>query len=403
VLQLLARTPTAFLGERLGTPVRLAQAALAAAQRRAAWAASAVGVAVALAVAMSTMIGSFRANVVEWTGEILRADLYLRPRASAEGTSAGKIPPAALALVSELFGSDRVDPYRECAAEVKGESVRLGGATFAIGAREGDVPFLDGRAPGEVLNSARERHGVLANEPFARRFGLTTGDRVRITAAKGTREHEIVGVYRDYSGHLGRLVLDREDYLRLAEDEGAESVDVFLADDANIAAERARLHAALAGHFELEVLDNRELRAEILRVFERTFAVTSALQGIAALVAALAVVLVLTALVRERERELAVVRVLGGSRLQLGALVAGQAAGLGLAGTLGGLGLGLVVGYVLVTVINVQSFGWSLRFVLLPSVFWSAALVLPACLMAGWIPAWLSQRLQPQVILREPD
>src|SRR6185295_11273967 len=138
-------------------------------------------------------------------------------------------------------------------------------------------------------------------------------------------------------------------------------------------------------------------------VFERTFAVTTALQALSALVAALAVVLVLTALVRERERELAVVRVLGGSRAQVGAMVAGQALFLGLAGALGGLGVGLVVGYVLVAVVNVQSFGWSLRFTLPPSVLWSACLVVPACLVAGWIPAWLSQRLQPQEVLREPD
>ena len=115
------------------------------------------------------------------------------------------------------------------------------------------------------------------------------------------------------------------------------------------------------------------------------------------------VVLVLTALVREREQELAVVRVLGGSRVQLGALVAGQALFLGLAGAVGGLAIGTLVGWVLVAVVNVQSFGWSLRFTFPPSVLASAALVVPACLLAGWIPAWMSQRLEPREALREPD
>jgi len=225
---------------------------------------------------------------------------------------------------------------------------------------------------------------------------------VRLTTSGGTLERELVGIYQDFSGTSGRVVLDLADFLPLAGDQGAESVAIFLPAGADPARERVRLAAALAG-FELEILDNAELRGEVLRVFERTFAITTALQGIAALVAALAVVLVLTALVRERERELAVVRVLGGSPAQLAALVAGQALFLGVAGALGGLGLGLVVGWVLVAVINVQSFGWSLRFTLPSSVLWSTACVLPACLLAGGLPAWLSLRLRPQEALREPD
>jgi putative ABC transport system permease protein len=403
LLDVLARMPLAWLGRRLGPPLWLAQAALASARRRAAWAASAVGVAVALAIAMTTLIASFRGSVVAWTDQTMRSDLYLRPVASAEGASAGRLAPEAVAAVTALFGPDRVDPYYETLASVSGERVLLGGAPFAVAEREGGLPFLDGRSFAEVFAAARAAQGAVVNEPFARRFGLGRGERVRLTAAGGTIEREIAGVYRDFSGHVGRVVLDLADFQAVAGEAGAESIGVHLAPGANVEAERARLGAALAGRFELEVLDAREVRAEVLRVFERTFAVTSALQAIAAVVAALAVVLVLTALVRERERELAVVRVLGGSRTQLGALVAGQAFFLGLAGAGIGLGVGLAAGYVLVTVVNVQSFGWSLDLTLPASVAWSAAAVVPACLVAGWIPAWLSLRLQPQEVLREPD
>ncbi len=403
IVDALARAPTAWLGARLATPLHLAQAALAAARTRAAWAAGAVGVAVALSVAMTTMVGSFRANVLDWTAETMRADLFLRPPSGGVGSAVGRLAPEAVALARELFGAESVDPYHESVASVDGQRITLAGAAFAVVARKGGVPFLDGRDSGAVFAEALARGGALVNEPFARRFGLGRGERVRLSAALGTAEREIVGVYRDFSAHTGRVVLDLADFERLAGAQGAESADVHLAPGTDVAAARARLVAALAGRFELEVLDNRELRAEVLRVFERTFAVTTALQGLSALVAALAVVLVLTALVRERERELAIVRVLGGSRTQLGGLVAGQALFLGLAGALGGLGGGLVVGWVLVAVVNVQSFGWSLRFTLPPAVLWSALAVVPACLAAGWIPAWLALRLEPQAALREPD
>jgi putative ABC transport system permease protein len=291
---------------------------------------------------------------------------------------------------------------------VDGRPIALGGAAFAVVAREGGVPFIDpprssGRDSRAVFARALAEGMAVANEPFARRFDLWAGDRVRLATAHGTIERELAGIYQDFSGHTGRVVLDNADFRALAGDEGAESLAVFLPAGADVAAERARLVDALGADFALEVLDNTEVRGEVLRVFERTFAVTFALQAIAAVVAALAIVLVLTALVRERTRELAVVRVLGGSRAQLGTLVAALGLLLGLAGAAMGLVVGLAVGWLLVTVVNVQSFGWTLRFTLAPSVLWSAAAVVPACLAASVIPAWLSFRLQPQEALREPD
>jgi putative ABC transport system permease protein len=403
LLVLCARLPVSRLGQRVGTPLRLSQAALAAALRRAAWAASAVGVALALAVAMTTLIASFRTSVVRWTEQTMRSDLYLRPLANSRGSTAGRLAPEVAATAEALFGAEHVDPYHETIASVDGERILLGGARFAVAEREGGLPFLDGRSFRTVFAAARARGAVVVNEPFARRFHLGVGERARLTTASATFEREIAGVYRDFSGHVGRVVLDLDDYRAACGDDGAESIGVHLAPGTDARAERARLRAALGGRYALEILDAGEVRAEVLRVFERTFAVTSALQAIAAVVAALAVVLVLTALVRERERELAVVRVLGGSRSQLALLVAGQALFLGLAGAVLGLGAGLAVGYVLVAVVNVQSFGWSLDLALPASILWSAAAVAPACLAAGWIPAWLSLRLQPQEALREPD
>jgi len=164
----------------------------------------------------------------------------------------------------------------------------------------------------------------------------------------------------------------------------------------DLEAARTALAAALGGRFAVELLNNREGRAEVLQVFERTFAVTVALQVISSVVAGIAVVTVLGALVRERRRELAVVRVLGGSRGQLFLLVLGQALLLGLAGAFGGLVVGIVVGWVLVAVVNLQSFGWTLDFVVPGSLLPTALVVLPACVLAGLFPALLALRSSPR-------
>lgn len=389
-------------GARVRTPLRVAQAALEAGRRRAAWAAGAVGVAVGLAVAMTAMVGSFRSSVVDWTQEAMRSDLFVRPLPTAGGVSVGGLDPEVVEIARRVFGAGAVDPFHQTTARVAGQPIALAGAAFDVVATRGGVPFLDGRPSRDVFAAAHARGTVLVNEPFARRFGVGRGDAIELETAAGTVSREVEGVYRDYSGHTGRAVLDRADFLALFPDEGPRSLAIFLPEGTDLLDARRELAAALEGRFALGILLDRELRAEVLAVFERTFAVTVALQLVASVVAALAVVTVLGALVRERRRELAVLRVLGGSRLQVAGVVAGQALLLGVAGALGGLGVGLVVGWVLVAIVNLQSFGWTLAFA--PpwgSIAGVVGAVVPACLLAGWVPALIASRSTPREALRE--
>ncbi len=385
-----------FMGAGAAISIRLAQAALEASRTRAAWAASAVGVSVALAVSMTTMVGSFRQSVVDWTAQAMPSDLYVRPLTTVGGASAGTIDPALTEVAIDTFGADFVDPFHQSSAHYKGNLILLGGAAFTVVAQHGGVPFLDGRPSREVFAEAAERSAAVVNEPFARRYKVKAGDTLSIDTPAGFIEREIAGVYRDYSGHIGRVVIALEDYLKAYPNEGPKSIAIFLPPDQDLESSRANFMQALAGAYSVEVLNNRELRAEVLRIFEGTFAVTIALQIISSLVAAIAVIAVLSALIRERRRELAVVRVLGASRTQLFNLVLSEAFLLGLAGTLGGLFIGLIVGYVLVTVVNLQSFGWSLDFVIPGSIFMILMIVIPACLLAGLAPAFMALRTAPR-------
>ena len=385
-----------------GTSLRVAQAALEAGRRRAAWAAGAVGVAVGLAVAMTTMVGSFRQSVVDWTHDAMRSDIFVRPLPTKNGVPAGTIDPEVVVRARDLFGHEQVEPFHAATAYVDGQAVSLGGAAFEIVAPYGGVSMLGGRPSADVFRDVAARGGAIVNEPFARRFDVQRGDRIELNTPVGTVEREVKGVYRDYSGHTGRVLLDLADFLEMYPDEGPQSIAVFLPDEPDLVGARRRFADALGADFAVQMLLNSEVRTEVLGIFERTFAVTIALQLVASVVASLAVVTVLSALLQERRRELALVRVLGGSRVQVAGIVLWQALLLGLAGALGGSVVGLIVGYVLVTIVNVQSFGWTLSFV--PpwgSIAWTAGAVIPACVLAGIVPALLSLRATPQEGLRE--
>ena len=403
LVDLFAGLPLPFRETRAGVPVRLAQAALEAGRSRAAWAAGAIGMAVGLAVAMTTMVGSFRTSVVEWTNQAMPSDLFLRPLATDGGALSGRLDPEVVRLAGEVLGPENIDPFHQSKAYFRDQAILLAGAEFSVVAREGGVPFLDGRSSEDAFAAALAEGGVVVNEPFSRRFEVERGDRIALDTPTGLLERVVTGVYRDYSGHTGRVVLDLDDFLERYPDEGPQSVATFVPKGLDLGVARAELEAVLEGRFAVQVLDNRELRAEVLTVFERTFAVTIALQLISSLVAAIAVVAVLTALIHERRRELAVVRVLGGSRRQLFGLVHSQSLLLGLAGTTGGVAVGLVVGYVLVEIVNLQSFGWSLEFQTPDSLWLTLLAVIPACLLAGLVPAFFAMRTAPRESLRASD
>lgn len=384
------------LARRRGVALRLAQAALASSRGRAAWAAGAVAIAVGLAVAMATMVGSFRRTVVEWTNEAMTADLFISSSVGDE------LDDRVVSTALELFGDARTKTYRQADARFEGERILLGGTPFTVDRDHGTWPVLGGGSTAEAFARAIERRGVVVNEPFARRFDRWPDDTIALETAGGPLVVPIVAVLREYAGQEGRVFLDEARWLALHDDPRARSLSIFLPEGTDFANERARLLDALGPDALIDVVDRQGLFDEVLAIFDRTFAVTIALQILSSIAAALAVVTVLGALVRERRFDLAVIRVVGAARSQVATLVLGEAFVLGAVGALAGAVLGATVGYVLVTVVNVQSHGWSLAFVPpVEPVLVTLAAVIPACVLAGLPPALGAMVRPPREVLRE--
>ena len=158
------------------------------------------------------------------------------------------------------------------------------------------------------------------------------------------------------------MLIDEADYERLTGDTGRDEVSVWLApgqDAARVSrAMRARLPQALAG--QVEVAEPAMLRRFALTLFDRSFAVTYLLEAVAILVGLAGVAATMSAQTLAREREFGMLRHLGLTRGQLGAMLATECALVGLTGALAGIGLGLLLAQVLIHVVNPQSFNWTM-------------------------------------------
>jgi len=106
------------------------------------------------------------------------------------------------------------------------------------------------------------------------------------------------------------------------------------------------------------------------------------------------VVSTLLALILERKREIGILRLLGANRKQIVRMVLVEALMIGCVSQVTGIVVGLLLSLVLVYVINVQSFGWTIQFsVPLGFVFQSTVLIILTSILSGIIPARAAARI----------
>lgn len=403
----LAVVTAARLGDRLaarlfGVEARIARANLTGSLSRTAVAVAALSMGISMMVAVTFMVGSFRATVVDWVSQTLKADLFVSPESGRSQRGLGRLPEEAVRLVESVPGVASVDPFLSFEATRDGVPYTVGSGRFDLVAAHGDLPMADGGDTRAVLARALERGEAVVSEPYSVKFGVVAGDTVTLPARDGPATLRVAGVYRDYSNDRGTVTVDRGLFRRLFRVDGAVSLAVRLAPGVAPEEARRRLLAAAEGRFALRVQTNAALREAALALFDRTFAVTWALEAVAIAVAVLGVFSTLLALVLERRREIGLLRVLGASAARVARAVRLEAAALSVLGIALGVAAGSAMGWVLVHVVNRQSFGWTIR-TDVPWLFLAGALalVLLATLAAAGRPARLAAATDAAAVLKE--
>lgn len=361
--------------------------ALAGAPGRTAVAVASLMVGISMMISLAIMIASFRSTVVAWVEQTLKADLYIQSQSRADGNREAKIDARAAEIIRAIPGVAAVDGFVEHRTAVNGDPVIVGAGDFDVLKKYGRLRLINGAEGNSLIETMRPGDCVIS-ETLSVRRGINAGDTIEIPAKNGMLPLKVAGVYYDYSSDLGYIVTDRKQYLQSFGETKLTSIAVFLAPDADPESVRKDSLARLKGTSLVLIRNNRELRTEAMRVFDRTFSVTYALHTIAIAVALLSVMNALLALTHESRREFAILRYLGATGPQLRKIVLTQAVILGACGSIAGIGVGYVLSLLLVNVINRQSFGWTIQ-MLIPwdFILQSSGLVILAALAAGILPA----------------
>ena len=402
----------------------------------AAVAVSGVVASLALAVALTVMVASFRDSVTRWLDVVLPADLYIRSARSSAGAETAFFTEDFVERTAALPGVARAEPSRSRALQLDEtlpaiSLIARGGADFTR-----SLPLVD-----RPLTAPAGAIPIYVSEPMEALYGARPGagfpqllEAFRPGAPAAVAESTtffVAGVWRDYSRQFGAIVLDRADYVQLTGDERINEMQVTVtpgtdlnrlqqqiralaqqsAPNADAAAEagvnteanrassatnaavsEAGANGASASGTSADLLDfasASELRTISLRIFDRSFAVTYWLQAVAIGIGLFGVAASFSAQVLARRKEFGLLAHLGLTRGQILGVVAGEGAAWTGIGAIAGLSLGLAVSVVLVHVVNPQSFHWTMDLLLpWPRLFALCA----AVVLAGTATAWIAGR-----------
>ena len=377
----------------------------------AAVAVSGVVASLSLAVALTVMVASFRDSVTHWLDVVLPADLYLRTALPAGANAAADtvyLSPEFVARMAQVKGVQRVSTLRTTSV-----SLDASRPAVALIARDVQDPASVLPLVGNPLPVPNGHIGIYVSEAMVDLYGARPGavfdplsasfkpqdQQMRGPVApesiayNNQQKFYVAGVWRDYARQFGAVVISKADFERLTGDTRVNDLALWLEPNAPSTEVEQAVRAAadqMAGAGSLlEFASTRQIRAISLTIFDRSFAVTYWLQGVAIAIGLFGVAASFSAQVLARRKEFGLLAHLGLTRQQILAVVAGEGAAWTLIGSVAGLGLGLAVSLVLVHVVNPQSFHWTMDLVL-P---WLRLLGLcAAVVLAGTLTAWLAGR-----------
>lgn len=360
---------------RRSAPVHLALAHLRRPSGRHRLAAAGLLVAVAMTSGMAILVASFDRTMRGWIERTFQADLYISSDGAQSASTQNRIPEATWrAVVNRPEVADWNVIHATPVQLGAGETI-LAGADLAFSRRHAPLAWRDPPYPA-IWDPRLNEDLALVSEAFVERFGLGRGAVLELPTPTGTRRLRVAGVFSDYGNERGSIVVERVHYERWHGTTMASSIVLALKPGAGDEAVRSALRVAHPG---LQVLTNAHLRREVLRVFRQTFAITHALELIGVVVAVAGLGMTLAAVLLERRGTLTTLRALGMTRGEMARATAVEGMMLAGVGGMGGLVASLGLGWLLIFVVNRQTFGWTLQY----TAPWATMAALMALVMAS--------------------
>jgi putative ABC transport system permease protein len=311
-----------------------------------------------LTVAMMVMVSSFRTSVSDWLGMVLPADLYTSSQAMADQPGLDANVQSLIAAVPQVL---KVETSRQRSLRLVYDrpEVTLIAKPLNLQNPIQSVALVGlAKLPPEEDQS---RVVVFGSEAMADVYGWRVGEVATLPlTAQGQQSVWVGGLFRDYGRQHGTVVMSTPDYEQLTGDRSRSSVSVWLANGADPAKVMAQIQSLGPDLAQLKWITASDIRQLSLKIFDRSFAMTYALEAAALFVALFSVAAGVTGQLILRRREFGVLAHLGMSAPDRWRLVSLEVGLLLLVAVVWATFLGVLMSQILIHKVNPESFHWTM-------------------------------------------
>ena len=400
IIILLNRLLAPFIHRLFGVEGKLASRYMQDSMARTVITIAALMTALSMLISISIMILSFRKTVDLWVEQSINGDAFIFPGSYSLTGYSALLPLEVSRELPSLPGVKAVDSFRALEVEYRDQPALIAAVNGQVFLHLKTIRFTKGNSR-EILQSFASGQSILVTESFSLRHQVNPGDRIRLNTPAGEQNFLVSGVFYDYSTDWGMILIEKKLFQSLWNDETLHSAGIYLEEGVSLEVFKNFFREKYSKSYQVFVISHRELRNEILKIFDQTFAITYSLEFIAIFVAFLGIINSLNALIIERQRDIGILRAVGGFQKQVQKTVLIEAGMIGFFSHILGLIAGFLLSLLLIHVINKQSFGWTIQFSIpLWSLIQFSVMVMVTSTLAGFIPARRAAKMNAADTLR---
>ncbi len=309
-----------------------------------------------LVLSVSFMVDSFRDSVDQWINSVVQADHYVRSVPQGNVREEVALNASFLEQLRETAGVEAVGLLAEKTIMIgEGKPLTLRGIQPDV--LRGRLDFQFNETDGDPWKQL-EKGRIWLSEPGSFRLGRSVGDTLNLPVSNGaSRPFRIGAVYNDYSTEWAVAYIHLSRMKSLYDHVTVSSAALFTKGSGV----RSRLQN-LADRHDHYLESNERIKKEAMAEFDRTFAVTDVMELVASLVAGIGLMILLISFTQSRAWIFGRMSAVGSSRRQLSGLITGESFLISVVAFLVSVPTGLYLSFVLLRVINRQSFGWLIPF-----------------------------------------
>ncbi len=356
-------------------------------------------IAVAVLLSMTVLIESFRSTLTLWLENTFASDVFVSV-ADRPGENKG-LDFSLLQKINSIDGVKNVGYSRKIGLITDGYG-KLN--LIALSENPPINPQIISGLIGDFKDLDRlEGDTVLLSESFNNRYKERLKDGyLFIPTKKGKHRFIIAGVFSDFATQRGTLIVKHDLFQKFWDDNKITSISLNVSPGFEIGSVLKNIRSSLPQSYNYRLSTNRDLKESAHKIFNQTFAITNAMRIIAFLVAFFGILGALVALELSKKKEIGVLRSLGVKVSEVKKIIFFETGIIGLLSGILSIPLGLIMAYILVNVINLKSFGWTISFLIKPIYLIEAVFIsLLAAMLAGIYPSVIFSKIRISEAIRE--